>query len=544
MSVSVSAGRRAGSGHVAVPSLTHPPSPAAQRALSPTTQEASPGPVAGPLRPSQVPVPGDDLAPGGGAATAVAGRTPRQPLRPSRVPPGTVPFVAQRLTATTSRPSAVSAGSAVPASASSVRDVLRGSGSPLPGLLRQDMQARLGADFSDVRVHRGAAARDSAAVLGARAYTVGSHVVIGDGGTDRHILAHELTHVLQQRRGPVAGAGHGAGLHVSDPSDRFEREAEAGAARALGAHPARQEPGSIQPGAPHATDSPWLPVSSQFTVQRYRDDSTLTLPAGNVNGKLSQHNRYFIENNGFLWVLDGAEPPRYSSETMDTPATGPNIPGAGGNAAQQYKRYAPSTHFYKDCLHTAEEIISEKDFKPGGVRSRVVSTEALFGDTDASVPAGADPATIAKENIDAAQGALVDDPGKVNEAATAGLGEAFVIVETDGAQLRKQGAYPFHAAGVVAVDGADRVTLEVFAGEKDATARTTKGEYAMYGSAAQSFHAIWQAALFDSASARRGQRIFSQPITVVIEPVGGKPKPNTDARQSGRRSSRVKRQKT
>jgi hypothetical protein len=51
--------------------------------------------------------------------------------------------------------------------------------------------------------------------------------VIGDGGADRHTLAHELTHVIQQRQGPVAGADNGAGLKVSDPSDRFEREAEA-----------------------------------------------------------------------------------------------------------------------------------------------------------------------------------------------------------------------------------------------------------------------------------------------------------------------------
>ena len=113
--------------------------------------------------------------------------------------------------------------------------------------------------------------------------------------------------------------------------------------------------------------------------------------------------------------------------------------------------------------------------------------------------------------------------------------------------MQKEGAYPFHAAGVVAVDGADRVTLEVFAGKKDATARTTKGEYAMYGSAAQSFHAIWQAATFESnysASALRGQPIFSQPITVVIEPIGGKPKPKAAAPQGIRQNpERAKRRK-
>ncbi|WP_408055332.1 eCIS core domain-containing protein [Streptomyces paludis] len=63
--------------------------------------------------------------------------------------------------------------------------------------------------------------------------TSGSHVVIGRGGGDKHTLAHELTHVIQQRQGPVAGTDNGSGLRVSDPSDRFEREAEANAQRVM-----------------------------------------------------------------------------------------------------------------------------------------------------------------------------------------------------------------------------------------------------------------------------------------------------------------------
>ncbi|MFB7592232.1 DUF4157 domain-containing protein [Streptomyces sp. NPDC056169] len=119
--------------------------------------------------------------------------------------------------------------------------VLRSSGSPLDDGTRADMESRLGADFSDVRVHDDSAARASAAEVGARAYTSGSHIVIGDGGGDRHTLAHELTHVIQQRQGPVSGTDNGSGLRVSDPSDRFEREAEANARRALsGAAPAAQ----------------------------------------------------------------------------------------------------------------------------------------------------------------------------------------------------------------------------------------------------------------------------------------------------------------
>lgn len=131
---------------------------------------------------------------------------------------------------------------------SAVHDVLRGAGRPLDDALRGEMEARLGADFSDVRIHTDQAARASAREIGARAYTSGSHIVVGDGGGDKHTLAHELTHVIQQRQGPVHGTDHGNGLAVSDPGDRFERAAEANASRVMaGAVPHVQQ--SLSEGA-------------------------------------------------------------------------------------------------------------------------------------------------------------------------------------------------------------------------------------------------------------------------------------------------------
>ena len=145
---------------------------------------------------------------------------------------------------------------------SAVQEVLRGPGRPLDGATRADMEARLGADFSDVRVHSGTAARASAAEIGARAYTSGSHVVIGAGGGDKHTLAHELTHVIQQRTGPVAGTDNGTGLRVSDPSDRFEREAEANARRVMSGGPAVQRA---------ALDGPGERARAETAVQRAND---------------------------------------------------------------------------------------------------------------------------------------------------------------------------------------------------------------------------------------------------------------------------------
>ena len=114
-----------------------------------------------------------------------------------------------------------------------VRDVLSDPGQPLAAPLKDEMEARLGADFSQVRVHTDSVARASAAEVGARAYTVGNHVVIGDGRADKQTFAHELTHVIQQRQGPVAGTDNRNGLKVSDPLDVYERAAEANASRVM-----------------------------------------------------------------------------------------------------------------------------------------------------------------------------------------------------------------------------------------------------------------------------------------------------------------------
>jgi Domain of unknown function (DUF4157) len=122
---------------------------------------------------------------------------------------------------------------------SPVHDVVRSPGETLDEGVRGDMEDRLGQDFSDVRIHRDGDAHESAQSVQAKAFTVGSHVVFQrdayDPGSDqgRHVLAHELTHVVQQRSGPVDGTEAPGGIRVSDPSDRYEREASDVADRAL-----------------------------------------------------------------------------------------------------------------------------------------------------------------------------------------------------------------------------------------------------------------------------------------------------------------------
>ena len=102
------------------------------------------------------------------------------------------------------------------AAPASVSAALASSASPLQPALRNDMEQRFGRDFSHVRVNTDAIAGQSAVDVNALAYTVGSNIVFGAGRfapetqEGRRLLAHELTHVVQQSPAttssyPIAG---------------------------------------------------------------------------------------------------------------------------------------------------------------------------------------------------------------------------------------------------------------------------------------------------------------------------------------------------
>ncbi|GEM_PF-4642501 len=104
-------------------------------------------------------------------------------------------------------------GPPLPAAAHAVIQGL-GGGRPLPAGVRAEMEAHFGQDFGPVRLHADAQANAAARSLNARAFAVGPHLVFGAGqlapetSAGRRLLAHELTHVVQQfaRRGAPARA--------------------------------------------------------------------------------------------------------------------------------------------------------------------------------------------------------------------------------------------------------------------------------------------------------------------------------------------------
>ena len=112
-----------------------------------------------------------------------------------------------------------------------VHEVLRSPGQPLDAATRAFMESRFGHDFSQVRVHSNAAAEQSARAVNALAYTVGRDIVFNAGryapktSAGQRLLAHELTHVVQQRN-VAPGLAHSAALQMDTGEDAFEREAK------------------------------------------------------------------------------------------------------------------------------------------------------------------------------------------------------------------------------------------------------------------------------------------------------------------------------
>jgi len=154
-----------------------------------------------------------------------------------------------------------------------VREVLSGSGQPLPTGIRRDMERRLGHDFGDVRIHTDHRAGQSALQVAARAYTLGRDVVFAPGefkpheGDGARLIAHELVHTMQSTtRRDSPG-------RISSPSEPAEREASAVAA-SVGhdGHPAVHQ---AQPGLARLPFGIRLPGGG-----RAMDPTEITLASG------------------------------------------------------------------------------------------------------------------------------------------------------------------------------------------------------------------------------------------------------------------------
>lgn len=107
----------------------------------------------------------------------------------------------------------------------------RGGGQPLDNGVQTQMDTAFGADFGAVRVHTSTESDALNRNLGAKAFTTGQDIFFREGAYQPHssagqeLLAHELTHVVQQGSGAVS---HSSGrMRVNAPNDAFEQQADA-----------------------------------------------------------------------------------------------------------------------------------------------------------------------------------------------------------------------------------------------------------------------------------------------------------------------------
>lgn len=115
-------------------------------------------------------------------------------------------------------------GGPVGSDISSQIDSMRGGGNGMDSSFRERMESGFGQDFSDVRIHQNPQSDVLNRQMTAKAFTTGSDIFLrSDASTsDQHLMAHELSHVVQQR----SGAGGGGPMTAGPADDPLEHEAD------------------------------------------------------------------------------------------------------------------------------------------------------------------------------------------------------------------------------------------------------------------------------------------------------------------------------
>ncbi|MER6812301.1 hypothetical protein ABT299_23805 [Spirillospora sp. NPDC000708] len=185
----------------------------------------------------------------------------------------------------------------------------------------------------------------------------------------------------------------------------------------------------------------------------------------NKSASLSENGHYIVAQYEPLRLYvhpKNAEQPHYCTAELDSVQYN----------GTKYVQYQPVRRFLRDCLHTAEEIIYDGPLDLGGDYTHVEGL--LFGKSEAG-------------NIRIAEARRGQE--RTDGKAHPDYNEAYVIVSTVAGSV-----YPYHAAAVVAIDGDDTVTLEVFARGTDARQndRSAAGRFEMYSSkGGTTFHSVW-----------------------------------------------------
>ncbi|MEU9922494.1 DUF4157 domain-containing protein [Streptomyces griseoluteus] len=243
---------------------------------------------------------------------------------------------------------------------SDVEAGLRTHGRPLDPATLARKEDQFQADLSAVRVHTGTVARQAAASVQARAFTVNQDIVIGEHGRDSQTLDHELTHVVRNQEKASTGHRTGGGFSMTHPHDDEEREAESNAARMRSGGASAIQ--GLGPGAETTAGAVAAPV------QRWYDDAANPLLYNgerDIPGKQRRDAQTKTQVDTFLanldrpeWyahtrasVIDNAEKRRVTDPFTDQPTLmwqcascqrGVTYPGIDIGHRQPWKQYLES----------------------------------------------------------------------------------------------------------------------------------------------------------------------------------------------------------
>ncbi|HWS90147.1 MAG TPA: DUF4157 domain-containing protein [Pyrinomonadaceae bacterium] len=199
---------------------------------------------------------------------------------------------------------------------------LQTGGEPLPPHVQTFFEGRFGRDFSDVRVHTGAESEKLNRDVHAYAFTYGHHIWLGEGrrAEPSFLLAHELTHVVQQKQPPL--------LHAKSGCDGSCREESARAPEA--------------PGAAGLSVQRFLPFWEPYDVRSGGQNHSLVLP------DMGRANSIFTE-----------APVANSNKTS---------PGYGQRGEADFYRASTIVGLYFTGHHTARPLNPPSDFRMNGER--------------------------------------------------------------------------------------------------------------------------------------------------------------------------------
>lgn len=300
----------------------------------------------------------------------------------------------------------------------------RGGGQALDGQVRSRMEPVFNADFSNVRVHTGGKADGLNRALSARAFTTGQDIFFKEGeynpasSTGQELLAHELTHVVQQ------GGGVQGKFEVSSPDDEQEREADTMARSVVAtmADPQLQQ----GPAAGHG-------------AARAHQSSPMALPSATASRKLQRRMVATGDPRGFATQANSIIAVQY--EVVVT--------AAGVVSIRSTSVQGPPTPAAQELVSVLNTVIGD---------SKTTTIEFIHGTTstrasDRNVIAG----SYALSRVDLDDIAMAG--GSAGRGLTAGAWLAHEIQEQYRKQVHGEAYGAAHAAGLATEERASGATI-------------------------------------------------------------------------------------